>query len=374
MKYLDEFRDAAIVQRQAALLHRITTRPWTIMEICGGQTHAILRFGIDEILPPSMTLIHGPGCPVCVTPASLIDQAAFLSNLPGVVLCTYGDMLRVPGGKDDLQSAKARGGDVRMVYSPLDAVELAQWEPDCEVVFFAVGFETTIPGTALAILRAKHRGLRNFSVLSAHVRVLPALQVILQEPACRVQGLLAAGHVCTVTGCGEYEPLAREFKIPVAVTGFEPVDILDGIIECVRQLEQGTAQVVNRYARSVRAAGNPVAQALVHEVFEPVDMEWRGLPEIPEGGFKLRNTFQEFDAAAKFAIPGMTLAKVSECIAGAILQGIKKPGECPAFGHPCTPLNPLGAPMVSSEGACAAYYRYRPQLVEIATQEHRRGE
>ena len=359
MKYLDEYRDAELLQQLISKLGAVAKHPWTIMEICGGQTHSILRYGLDEVLPPQLSLIHGPGCPVCVTPVGLINQAIVLAMLPQMTLCTFGDMLRVPGTNQDLQLAKAQGGNVRIVYSPLDTVELATRDPTREFVFFAVGFETTVPATALAILRAKQRGLSNFTVLSAHVRVPPAVHAILNSPECRVQGLLAAGHVCAVMGCEEYEPLARGFHLPIVVTGFEPVDILYGLLECVEQLERGAAEVVNRYVRSVRQTGNTAAQKIVHDVFEPVDRAWRGLASIPESGWAIRPIFASYDAAVRFGLASDVPERESDCIAGEVLQGHKKPIDCPAFGVRCTPLQPMGAPMVSSEGACAAYYRYR---------------
>ncbi len=359
MKFVDEYREAAPARELAAAIGRTVTRPWTIMEICGGQTHAIVKFGLDQLLPPQVTLVHGPGCPVCVTPLELIDQAIAIASRPGVVFCSFGDMLRVPGSRTDLLSVKARGGDVRIVYSPLDAVKLAVELPDREVVFFAVGFETTAPANAMAVVQARRARLRNFSLLVAHVLVPPAIEAILGSPENRVQGFLAAGHVCAVTGWRDYEPLAAKYRVPVVVTGFEPLDILQGVLLCVEQLEAGRASVVNQYARVVRPDGNASAQQTVREVFRVIPRRWRGLGEIPASGLGLREEFAEFDAASRFAVAGQGAVESAECQAGLVLQGIKKPYECPAFGVKCTPERPLGAPMVSSEGACAAYYRYR---------------
>ena len=359
MKFVDEYRDAAAAQRYAHAIARVTTRPWTIMEVCGGQTHAIVKFGIDELLPPAITLIHGPGCPVCVTPIGVIDQAVRLAARPGVLFCSFGDMLRVPGTGGDLLAVKAGGGDVRIVYSPLDAVRLAAAHPEHEVVFFAVGFETTAPATAMAVHQAATRGLANFSLLVSHVLVPPAMEAVLGSPSCRVQGFLAAGHVCTIMGYAAYEPLAARHRVPIVVTGFEPLDILQGVFMCVRQLEQGRADVENQYVRSVRRQGNVPAQELMREVFEVVHRHWRGLGEIPQSGLGLRARYAAFDAQRRFGLGGDGVEPPTECESGLILQGVKKPHECPAFGTRCTPERPLGAPMVSSEGACAAYFRYR---------------
>ncbi|MBL9209152.1 MAG: hydrogenase formation protein HypD [Opitutaceae bacterium] len=359
MKYVDEYRDAAVVRSLAAAIARDTTRPWTIMEICGGQTHAIVKFGLDEVLPPAITLVHGPGCPVCVTPAELIDQAVALALRPGVTLCSFGDMLRVPGSGIDLLTAKARGGDVRIVYSPLDAVTWARANPHREVVFFAVGFETTAPANALAVLQAARAGLRNFSLLVSHVLVPPAMRAILGAPDNRVQGFLAAGHVCAVMGTQDYHAIAAEYRAPIVVTGFEPVDILEGLLRCVRQLETGRAEVENAYARAVRAEGNAPARALVAQAFAVEDRNWRGLGPIPQSGWGLRPELAAFDAPRKFALVAPPPVEVGECISGEIMRGVKKPPQCPAFGTRCTPEHPIGAPMVSSEGACAAYHRYR---------------
>jgi hydrogenase expression/formation protein HypD len=359
MKFVEEYRDAATAQRLAAAIVRRTTRPWTIMEVCGGQTHAIVRFGIDELLPKDITLIHGPGCPVCVTPVELIDKAVAIAGRPEVIFCSFGDMLRVPGSQKDLLAVKAAGGDVRIVYSPLDAVRLARENPGRPVVFFAVGFETTAPATALAVYQAARLGLENFSLLVSHVLVPPAMEALLSSPDNRVQGFLAAGHVCTVMGYDEYVPLAREYQVPIVVTGFEPVDILQGIYLCVGQLEEGRAEVENQYARAVRRTGNQPAQQLLREIFHVVRRKWRGLGQIPRSGLALSAKYAAFDAERRFGLEDIEVQEPPECIAGLVLQGIKKPHECSAFGTRCTPEHPLGAPMVSTEGACAAYYRYR---------------
>jgi len=359
VKYLDEYRDPQAARQLAQSIRRRTTRPWTIMEICGGQTHAIVRFAIDELLPSGLTLVHGPGCPVCVTPIEILDQAAAIASRPEVTFCSFGDMLRVPGSRKDLLTVKSEGGDVRIVYSPMDAVSLARRHPEREVVFFAVGFETTAPANAMAVAQAARLGLTNFSVLVSHVLVPPAMEAVLQSPDCRVQGFLAAGHVCTVMGLGEYRPIAAKYRVPIVVTGFEPLDILQGIAMCVGQLEEGRAEVENQYARSVRPEGNPTAMALIQDVFEPAARKWRGIGEIPHSGLKLRDRYAAFDAGRRFRVEAITADEPAECIAGAVLQGHKKPHDCPAFGVVCTPERPLGAPMVSSEGACATYYRYR---------------
>jgi hydrogenase expression/formation protein HypD len=335
------------------------------MEICGGQTHAIVKFGLDELLPPGVTLVHGPGCPVCVTPAEMIDQAVELALRPNVTLCSFGDMLRVPGSTIDLLTAKARGGGVHMVYSPLDAVRFAKEHPAREVVFFAVGFETTAPANALAVLRARRESLPNFSMVVSHVLVPAAMRAILSAQDNLVQGFLAAGHVCAVMGTAEYGPIARQFRAPIVVTGFEPVDILEGLLRCLRQLEAGRCEVENAYSRVVRPGGNPSARAIVDEVFEVVDRNWRGLGSIPASGWGLKEAFSAYDAARKFSLGARPAVPPGECISGEILRGLKKPFQCPAFGTRCTPEHPLGAPMVSSEGACAAYYRYRLRAREV---------
>lgn len=365
MKYIDEYRDATAARRYADLLAQITTRPWTIMEVCGGQTHAIVRFGIDELLPSGVTLVHGPGCPVCVTPVEMIDQALAIASRPEVIFCSFGDMLRVPGSTSDLLRVRAGGGDVRIVYSPLDVVKIAAGNPARQVVFFAVGFETTAPANAMAVFQAKQQGLTNFSVLVSHVLVPPALEAILDAPCCRVQGFLAAGHVCAVMGTAEYGPIADRYCVPIVVTGFEPLDILQGVTMCVRQLEEGRAEVENQYARAVRGDGNVPAQRLIREVFRVVPRQWRGIGEIARSGLGLQEAYADFDAATRFEVAGRTVAEATECISGLVLQGLKKPTECPAFGTRCTPEHPLGATMVSSEGACAAYFRYRGIRQEV---------
>jgi len=359
MRFVDEYRDAGAVQKLARAIAGTVTRPWAIMEICGGQTHAIVKFGLDELLPRVVTLVHGPGCPVCVTPASMIDQAVGLSLVPGVTLFSFGDMLRVPGTGADLFTARARGADVRMVYSPLDAVAFAREHPERQVVFFAVGFETTAPANAMAVLRAHRDRLANFSMIVSHVLVPPAMAAILDAPDNLVQGFLAAGHVCAVMGTQEYVPIAGRFRTPIVVTGFEPVDILQGVLRCVLQLEAGRAEVENAYARVVRSGGNAEAKAIAGRVFEVVDREWRGLGLIPASGWALREEFHAYDAQRKFGLGETAPAPATECISGSILRGLGKPFDCPAFGTRCTPEHPVGAPMVSSEGACAAYFRYR---------------
>jgi hydrogenase expression/formation protein HypD len=359
MQFVDEYRDATVAQQYARAIAQITTQPWTMMEICGGQTHSIVKFGIDELLPQDIALIHGPGCPVCVTPIELIDQAIAIASLPGVIFCSFGDMLRVPGSHADLLSVKAKGGDIRIVYSPLDALKIAQANSTKHIVFFAVGFETTAPATAMLVYQAHQHGTQNLSLLVSHVLVPPAIEAILSSPHNRVQGFLAAGHVCTVMGYAEYEAIAQTYHVPIVVTGFEPLDILQGVYLCVRQLEHGQAQVQNQYARSVRRSGNDVAQALMNQVFAITPRQWRGIGEIPRSGLRLQDAYADFDATKRFHLSTETVTELSECISGSILQGIKKPHECPAFGTRCTPEHPLGAPMVSSEGACAAYYRYR---------------
>jgi len=359
MKYLAEYRDAEPTRKYAAEIAAITTRPWTIMEVCGGQTHAIVRYGIDQLLPDSVTLLHGPGCPVCVTSLELIDEAVEIASHPEVVFASFGDMLRVPGSSKDLFSVKAGGGDVRVVYSPLDALQVARDNPDRQVVFFAVGFETTAPANAMAVYQAKQEGLTNFSVLVSHVLVPPAIEAILSSPLARVQAFLAAGHVCTVMGYEEYRPIAKKYSVPIVVTGFEPVDLMQGLYMCIRQLEEGRAEVENAYARSVRSEGNQPAIELIRKVFRVVDRTWRGIGEIGHSGLALAEEYAEFDAETRFGLSDYSAEESSECISGLVLQGIKKPNECPAFGSHCTPERPLGATMVSAEGACAAYYRYR---------------
>jgi hydrogenase expression/formation protein HypD len=372
MKYLDEYRDAQKAQQFARAIHRLVTRPWTLMEVCGGQTHAIVKFGIDELLPPKVNLVHGPGCPVCVTPVEIIDLSLEMAARPDVIFCSFGDMLRVPGTRRDLLSVKAAGGDVRIVYSPLDALKVARANPDRQVVFFAVGFETTAPANAMAVYQAHQQGIRNFSILVSHVLVPPAMQAILSSPHNRVQGFLAAGHVCTVMGYTEYEPIARRYSVPIVVTGFEPLDILQGVYMCLKQLEAGRAEVENQYARSVRRQGNQPARELISQVFRVVPRKWRGVGEIPASGLGLAEQYQDFDAERKLGLACQPVDEPAECISGLILQGVKKPHECPAFGGRCTPEHPLGATMVSSEGACAAYHRYRPVRPQAAVERNGR--
>jgi len=359
MKFIDEYRDAEAVRQFAHAIVHITTREWTIMEVCGGQTHAIVKYGVDELLPPQITLLHGPGCPVCVTPVELIDKAVEISARPDVIFTSFGDMLRVPGTHGDLLAAKSRGADVRIVYSPLDAVDLAQANPCKQVVFFAVGFETTAPANAMAVAQAARRGVTNFTILVSHVLVPPAIEAILGSKDNQVQGFLAAGHVCAVVGFEEYLPLAAKYRVPFVVTGFEPVDILQGIYMTIRQLEEGRAEVENQYARAVRREGNIPAQQLVANIFEIVPRKWRGIGEIARSGLGLRAPYRTFDAERRFGVMGYTAEESRICISGQVLQGKKKPFECPAYGTICNPESPLGATMVSSEGACAAYFRYR---------------
>lgn len=358
MRYVDEYRDEQMARKLAESIRRHVTRPWTIMEVCGGQTHTIVKSGLQELLPAEITLVHGPGCPVCVTPIELIDKAIAIASLPNVIFCSFGDMLRVPGSQETLLEAKAVGADVRMVYSPLDALGQARKNPDRQVVFFAVGFETTAPANATAVWLAEREGIENFSVLVAHVLVPPAMEAILSSPACRVNAFLAAGHVCTVMGYEEYFPLAIRYRVPIVVTGFEPIDLLEGIDMAVAQLEDGSAKVENQYARAVTRKGNEPARQRIAEVFEVAPRKWRGIGDIPASGLRLREKYRRFDAAERFAVDSITAAEPAECISGLILQGIRKPFECPAFGSRCIPETPIGAPMVSSEGACAAYYLY----------------
>ncbi len=358
MKYLEEFRDPVLAQKMFDEIRRMTTRPWAIMEVCGGQTHSIIRNGIDQLLPPEIELIHGPGCPVCVTPIAIIDQALAIAAQPNVIFCSFGDMLRVPGSEKDLLRIKSEGGDVRIVYSPLDALKLAGRHPDRQVVFFAIGFETTAPANAMAVAQAKRQGLTNFSVLVSHVLVPPAIEAILQSPSNRVQAFLAAGHVCSVMGYWQYHELAARFHVPIVVTGFEPLDILEGIRMTVAQLESGQARVENAYARAANEPGNQPAQALLAEVFTLTDRSWRGIGPIPQSGWTLQPAYAEFDAAQRFDVGAIDTAESALCHSGEVLQGLLKPNQCPAFGKQCSPQTPLGATMVSSEGACAAYYRY----------------
>ncbi|MBM3653810.1 MAG: hydrogenase formation protein HypD [Alphaproteobacteria bacterium] len=359
MNFRDEYRDADAARRFANAIRGIVTRPWTLMEVCGGQTHAILRFGVDRLLPPEVSLLHGPGCPVCVTPAEYIDKAIEIASSRNTILCSFGDMLRAPGTKGDLFAAKSRGANVRIVYSPLDAVTIAQAEPDRDVVFFAIGFETTAPANAMAAIHAKQSGVNNFSMLSSHALVPPAIRSLLEAPGARVQGFLAAGHVCTVMGYREYEPIAERFGVPIVVTGFEPLDILQGVYMCLRQLEDGRAVVENQYSRAVRRDGNEAARRVMREVFQVAPRRWRGVGDIPESGLSFTEAYADFDAERRFGAVMTRDDAADLCIAGQVLRGDRKPTDCPAFGKSCTPERPLGVTMVSNEGACAAYYRYR---------------
>jgi hydrogenase expression/formation protein HypD len=362
MRYIDEYRNEEAAKRLLDGIRTVTKHPWTIMEICGGQTHTIVKSGIETLLPQEITLVHGPGCPVCVTPLEMIDKALLIASRRDVIFTSFGDMLRVPGSTKDLLSVKAEGGDVRMVYSPLDAVKIAENNHDKMVVFFAVGFETTAPANAMSVWQARKLGLKNLSILCSHVLVPPAMEALLSSPSTRVQAFLAAGHVCTVMGYEEYVPIAAKYKVPIVVTGFEPFDILQGIYLAVRQLEEGRFEVENQYSRAVKREGNVPAQNLIREVFEVGDRKWRGIGEIPKSGFRLRNEFSSFDAELLFEVADIRAEESPRCIAGIVLQGLKKPHECPAFAVECTPERPLGAPMVSSEGACAAYYHYSRTL------------
>ena len=369
MKYLDEYRETEAARQLTAAIKRTVTRPWTIMEVCGGQTHTIVKYGLDRILPESLELVHGPGCPVCVTSLEMIDKAHAIASRPNVIFCSFGDMLRVPGSRGDLLQLKSQGSDVRIVYSPLDAVNLAAANPNRQVVFFAIGFETTAPPNAMAVWQAKRRGLKNFSMLVSHVLVPPAMTAILSAPGNRVQGFLGPGHVCTVMGCTEYVPLARQFNVPIVITGFEPIDMLEGVLRCVQQLEADRAEMENQYSRVVRHEGNAAAKKLINEVFEVCDRKWRGVGAIPQSGFKLRPAFREHDAEQIFEVENVNTQESKACISGLILQGLKKPHDCPAFGKQCTPQSPLGATMVSSEGACAAYFAYGRHMAGMSNQE-----
>jgi hydrogenase expression/formation protein HypD len=359
VKYLDEFGDPDLARALLDDIERTVTQPWSLMEVCGGQTHTIIRNGIDQLLPEQVTLIHGPGCPVCVTPLETIDRALAIASRPDVIFCSFGDMLRVPGSDKDLFRVKSDGGDVRIVYSPLDAVRIAQDNPDKQVVFFGIGFETTAPANAMTVKMARQLGVRNFSLLVSHVLVPPAITALMESPVRRVQGFLAAGHVCTVMGMGEYEPLVEKYQVPIVVTGFEPLDVLQGIRLALLQLEEGRAELENAYPRAVSPQGNAVAQAVVGEVFETCDRAWRGIGTIPMSGWRLAPEWAEFDAEQRFDVTGIRTQESSLCRSGEVLQGLIKPVQCEAFGKECTPRSPLGAPMVSSEGACAAYYQFR---------------
>jgi hydrogenase expression/formation protein HypD len=362
MKYLDEYRDGTAAAKLAAAIGRATTRPWTIMEVCGGQTHSIVKYGIDRVLPPGIELVHGPGCPVCVTSLEMIDRAHAIADRPEVTFCSFGDMLRVPGSRGDLLQLKSQGRDVCVVYSPLDAVNFAAANPDRQVVFFAIGFETTAPPNAMAVWLARRRGLTNFFVLVSHVLVPPAMSAILEAPGNRVQGFLGPGHVCTVMGYTDYEPLAERYRVPIVITGFEPLDMLEGVLRTVTQLETGRAEVENQYGRAVRREGNPHSLKLIDDVFEVCDRKWRGVGLIPKSGYRLREGYRAFDAERVFAVGHIETCESPVCVSGDILRGLKKPHQCPAFGKQCTPQTPLGATMVSAEGACAAYYSYGRHL------------
>jgi hydrogenase expression/formation protein HypD len=366
VKYLDEYRDSQVARRILAEIHRVTTRPWTLMEVCGGQTHSIVKHGIDRLLPAEIELVHGPGCPVCVTPLEQIEKAHAIAQRPGVIFTSFGDMLRVPGSRTDLLRLKSAGADVRIVYAPLDAVRLAQQHPDREVVFFGIGFETTAPANALAVTRARALGVTNFSMLVSHVLVPPAIVAVLQSPGNRVRGFLGPGHVCTVMGYREYEAIAAHYRIPIVITGFEPVDLLDGVLRTVRLLEAGQPSVDNQYSRVVTRTGNVAAQKLIWSAFEVCDRQWRGVGTLPKSGLRLRWELRGFDAERRFDVGALEACEPAECISGQILRGLKKPHDCPAFGDRCTPATPLGATMVSSEGACAAYYAYGRREREMA--------
>jgi len=364
MKYIDEYRDAKIARALLAGLERKTTRAWVLMEICGGQTHTLMRYGIDTLIPSQIELVHGPGCPVCVTPLEVVDKAIQIASQPEVIFVSYGDMLRVPGSATDLLRVKAAGGDVRIAYSPMEAVRIARANPERRVVFFGIGFETTAPANAMAVLQAKREGLRNFSMLVSHVLVPPAIRLLLESPTNRVQGFIAPGHVCTVMGYWEYEALSKQYRVPIVVGGFEPVDLIEAIGMLVAQLEEGRAETENQYVRAVSREGNQVAQKVLREVFEVADRKWRGIGAIPQSGFRLRPEFAEHDAEKIFGLADTVVEEPAECISAQVLQGLKKPVDCPAFGVRCTPENPMGAPMVSAEGACAAYYQYRRDSVK----------
>jgi len=362
MKYLDEYRDHALALRLVNELNRMVTRPWVLMEVCGGQTHTIVKYGIDHLLPSNIELVHGPGCPVCVTSLEMIDKAHAIARRPDVIFCSFGDMLRVPGSTTDLLVLKSRGADVRVVYSPIDSLKIARANPNKKVVFFAIGFETTAPGNAMAVWQAHKQGIRNYSVLVSHVLVPPAIASILQSPSNRVQGFLGPGHVCTIMGYREYEPISARFRVPIVITGFEPLDILEGILMTVRQLELGKWEVENQYPRVVKREGNLIAQDLVNKVFEVGDRKWRGVGSIPKSGYKLRYELRDHDAERIFEVDEIDIQEPAVCISGLVLRGVKKPHDCPAFGERCTPEHPLGATMVSAEGACAAYYAYGRHL------------
>ncbi len=365
MKYLTEYRDPVLAASYLEEIKKTVTRPWTIMEICGGQTHSLVKYGILQMLPKEITMVHGPGCPVCVTPTHLIDRAVSLANNPSVIMCSFGDMLRVPGSEKSLLQAKAAGADVRILYSPLEAVKLAAQNPDREVIFFAVGFETTAPANALSVIHAHQQQLKNYSIIASHVLVPPAMEALLSDPETVVQAFLAAGHVCTIMGNSEYYPIVEKYKVPIVVTGFEPIDLLHGILMALRQLEKGVYKLENQYARVVREHGNLSAQTAITEVFEISDRMWRGMDVIPRSGLEVKEKYAEHDATRKFNVPVIDSKENETCIAGAIMKGFKKPVDCPNFGTLCKPAHPLGAPMVSSEGSCATYYHFYSALSEI---------
>ncbi|HKT11963.1 MAG TPA: hydrogenase formation protein HypD [Terriglobia bacterium] len=366
MKYLDEYRDAELAQGLLEQIRRVQKRPWVLMEVCGGQTHSIVKYGIDDLLPKEIELVHGPGCPVCVTPLELIDKAHAIASRPEVIFCSFGDMLRVPGSECDLLTVKSRGADVRVVYSPLECLKIARKHPDRQVVFFAIGFETTAPANAMLVWRAKQEGFKNISILVSHVLVPPALEAILDSPWNRVQGFLGPGHVCAIMGYEEYEGICARYHVPIVITGFEPVDLLEGVLMAVRQLEEGKARVENQYSRAVSREGNLAARKVVSSVFEVCARKWRGVGPIPQSGYRLRKEFEAFDAERRFNVGAIDTREPAVCISGEVLRGVKKPHDCPAFGTECTPAHPLGATMVSSEGACAAYYLYgRHQKAEV---------
>ena len=365
MKYISEYRDSHLVAQYLEEIRQTVSRTWNIMEVCGGQTHSLVKNGILNLLPPEVQMVHGPGCPVCVTPMNLIDKAVYLAEEKGVILCSFGDMIRVPGSKLSLLEAKARGADVRILYSPLDAVKIAQENLTREVVFFAVGFETTAPANALSVIQAQRSGVQNYSILASHVIVPPAIEAVMNDPDTNIQGFLAAGHVCTIMGIEEYHPLAERYQIPIVVTGFEPVDLVQGILMTVRQLEKGEHRLENQYSRVVRPEGNPEARKIIEQVFKIADREWRGIGTIPLSGYEVRSEYADFDANLKFKVNIEKVPESDKCIAGLVLKGIKKPHDCPEFGRGCTPQMPLGAPMVSSEGACAAYYHFSQALEEV---------
>jgi hydrogenase expression/formation protein HypD len=371
MKYLDEYRDHKVAQKLVAEIKRAVTRPWVIMEVCGGQTHSIVKYGLDYLLPKEVELVHGPGCPVCVTPLDMIDRAHSIARQSGVIFCSFGDMLRVPGSQGDLFQVKAEGGDIRIVYSPLDGLRIAKANPDKKVVFFAIGFETTAPANAMAVWQARAQNIRNFSVLVSHVMVPPSLTGILQSPFNRVQAFLGPGHVCAVMGYREYEPISARYKVPIVITGFEPLDLLEGTLMAVRQLEQGRAEIENEYARAVERVGNEPAQKMIFRVFSIADRAWRGIGIIPKSGYKLSYEFRDYDAERIFEVANIQSQEPAICISGQVLRGLKKPPDCPAFGKECTPQTPLGATMVSAEGACAAYYNYGRHMVAVESLQAR---